>query len=249
MANRDRETIVFSGTISIDQYQYMRKFTFSSVTLWPMIGTLISCSFLFIVCCLRSFVCVCVCVCVLPNDFPDLHFPLFELLPTIPTFMSNGLYIFGSILCSSSSSNGPAYHSDLQPIEIVWAWIKGSIGRQYKKGDGLNELEERLVHEFEKVCTMGTKVERIIEKAAALTHQMWIEANREDDGDNNGAQPQAAAAAQEGLQQQQQQQQQPLVPNLDDPMINNPLLAMIEPLENDDHVGFSTEPTYGGVDI
>ena len=29
----------------------------------------------------------------------------------------------------------PAYHSDLQPIELVWAVIKGSIGRQYKKGN------------------------------------------------------------------------------------------------------------------
>ena len=29
----------------------------------------------------------------------------------------------------------PPYHSDVQPIELVWARVKGEVGRQYTKGD------------------------------------------------------------------------------------------------------------------
>jgi hypothetical protein len=42
----------------------------------------------------------------------------------------------------------PAYHSDLQPIELVWARVKGNVGRQYSNQSTLDLVYERLMHEF-----------------------------------------------------------------------------------------------------
>ena len=47
----------------------------------------------------------------------------------------------------------PAYHLDLQPIELVWAVMKGSIGRQYKKGNTFEDIERMLKEEFDKMCS------------------------------------------------------------------------------------------------
>ncbi len=40
------------------------------------------------------------------------------------------------------------YHSDLQPIELVWALIKGNVGRQYCLGTSLDMVHERLMAEM-----------------------------------------------------------------------------------------------------
>ena len=32
----------------------------------------------------------------------------------------------------------PPYHSDLQPIELVWAFVKGNVGRQYSNESTLD---------------------------------------------------------------------------------------------------------------
>ena len=42
----------------------------------------------------------------------------------------------------------PPYHSDLQPIEILWAFIKGNIGRQCCMSTTLHQVENRLRTEF-----------------------------------------------------------------------------------------------------
>jgi transposase len=49
----------------------------------------------------------------------------------------------------------PAYHSDLQPIELVWALVKGNVGRQYSNGTTLNMVYERLLHEFNQLEDRG----------------------------------------------------------------------------------------------
>jgi hypothetical protein len=36
----------------------------------------------------------------------------------------------------------PAYHSDLQPIELVWALVKGNVGWQYSNGTTLDMVNE-----------------------------------------------------------------------------------------------------------
>jgi transposase len=49
----------------------------------------------------------------------------------------------------------PPYHSDLQPIELTWARIKGNIGRQYSVGTTLALVHERLLHEFKNLEESG----------------------------------------------------------------------------------------------
>lgn len=43
----------------------------------------------------------------------------------------------------------PAYHSDLQPIELVWARVKGNVGRQYDADTKLSDVYDRLIVEFD----------------------------------------------------------------------------------------------------
>ncbi|KAF0710418.1 hypothetical protein AaE_012530 [Aphanomyces astaci] len=43
----------------------------------------------------------------------------------------------------------PPYHSDLQPIELVWANVKGHVGRRYTDGTGRADVKERLEEAFE----------------------------------------------------------------------------------------------------
>ncbi|ETV69167.1 hypothetical protein H257_15122 [Aphanomyces astaci] len=38
----------------------------------------------------------------------------------------------------------PPYHSDLQPIEYVWAYLKGNVGRQYTTDTTMEDVRARL---------------------------------------------------------------------------------------------------------
>ncbi|KAG9403906.1 hypothetical protein AC1031_005394 [Aphanomyces cochlioides] len=38
----------------------------------------------------------------------------------------------------------PPYHSDLQPIEYVWAYVKGVVGRQYTTETTMDDVRSRL---------------------------------------------------------------------------------------------------------
>ena len=42
----------------------------------------------------------------------------------------------------------PPYHSELQPIEILWAVVKGNIGREHYLVRSFQEVEEKLNAEF-----------------------------------------------------------------------------------------------------
>ncbi|RHZ13234.1 hypothetical protein DYB37_011186 [Aphanomyces astaci] len=42
----------------------------------------------------------------------------------------------------------PPYHSDLQPIEMVWAYVKGAVGRQYNTSTKFPDVRQRLDREF-----------------------------------------------------------------------------------------------------
>ena len=61
----------------------------------------------------------------------------------------------------------PPYHSDLKPIELLWALIKGNIGRSYSLGITLTEVEEKLKNEFYLICSevaqklIGSMIESI----------------------------------------------------------------------------------------
>ena len=76
----------------------------------------------------------------------------------------------------------PPYHSDLQPIELVWALVKGNIGRQYAIGTTLEIVNQRLETEFKKLQMTGqASIERMIESCAKTAARMHDEA-LDDDG-------------------------------------------------------------------
>ena len=47
----------------------------------------------------------------------------------------------------------PPHHSDLPPIELVWAKIKSSVARQYSKDASLKDVRRRLEEEFKNLLT------------------------------------------------------------------------------------------------
>ena len=69
------------------------------------------------------------------------------------------------------------HYSDLQPIELVWALIKGNVGRKYSEGITLREVKERLDEEFERLKTPdgGKEVERIIRSVDKTIERRWKE--------------------------------------------------------------------------
>lgn len=79
------------------------------------------------------------------------------------------------------------YHSDLQPIELVWALIKGNVGRQYSLGTSLDMVHERLMAEFAKLEESGhDSVNGMIEKCANLTNNLYLEIQNEEENDEEG---------------------------------------------------------------
>jgi hypothetical protein len=80
----------------------------------------------------------------------------------------------------------PAYHSDLQPIELVWALVKGNVGRQYSSGTTLDMVYERLMHEFNQLEDRGHRsINGMIEKCASLAAQFHGEIEQEDQLDDD----------------------------------------------------------------
>jgi hypothetical protein len=80
----------------------------------------------------------------------------------------------------------PAYHSDLQPIELVWAQVKGNVGRQYSNQITLNLVYERLMHEFNQLEDSGHQsINGMIEKCASLAAQFHAEMDAEDEIDDD----------------------------------------------------------------
>ncbi|KAH9136501.1 hypothetical protein AeRB84_018390 [Aphanomyces euteiches] len=47
----------------------------------------------------------------------------------------------------------PPYHSDLQPIELVWSYIKGKVGRQYTADTKFVDVRRRLDEAFENLSS------------------------------------------------------------------------------------------------
>ena len=77
----------------------------------------------------------------------------------------------------------PPYYSDLQPIELVWARIKGNVGRQYSIHTTLSMVLERLDREFDILLNSGSSsIQGMINKCAERTEKLYKEADlgRED---------------------------------------------------------------------
>ncbi|DAZ94152.1 TPA: hypothetical protein N0F65_007352 [Lagenidium giganteum] len=57
----------------------------------------------------------------------------------------------------------PPHHSDLQPIELVWANVKGTVGCQDTSATTFADVKERLVTAFANL--KGTTVQKSIDKS------------------------------------------------------------------------------------
>ena len=94
----------------------------------------------------------------------------------------------------------PPYHSDLQPIELLWALVKGRVGRQHNNETTLQLVYERLMAEFQAVERDGhSSVQGMIDKCAKVAKRFYDEmdideaddgeyasdSNNDDDNDHN----------------------------------------------------------------
>ncbi len=84
----------------------------------------------------------------------------------------------------------PPYHSDLQPIELVWALIKGNVGRKYSTETTLSMVHNPLMAEFGRLQDQGQQstgktIEKCAERAAAM-YKEQLEMDEEADEYESG---------------------------------------------------------------
>jgi transposase len=100
----------------------------------------------------------------------------------------------------------PPYHSDFQPIELLWARVKGEVGRQYDNQTTLSLVLQRLMDAFDRVEKTGQEsVLRMIEKCALTAKEFYKKVQAEtiavdgqvsdDDHSSDEDEEQAAPAA------------------------------------------------------
>ena len=76
----------------------------------------------------------------------------------------------------------PPYHSNLQPIELLWARVKGNVGRQYSIDSTLEIVYQRLLAEFANVeRDEESSVNKWIDKCAGIAEKMYQEIDKDDD--------------------------------------------------------------------
>ena len=67
----------------------------------------------------------------------------------------------------------PPYHSDIQTIEMVWALVKGNVGRQYSTSTTLDIVFTRLMKEFDVLGRTGNDViAKMIDSCSELS--LWM---------------------------------------------------------------------------
>lgn len=69
----------------------------------------------------------------------------------------------------------PPYHSDLQPIELIWANVKGEVGRQYDNNTNFSKVLERLKSAFANLTSKCVK--GCIDKTNKILHSIHKEIN------------------------------------------------------------------------
>lgn len=62
----------------------------------------------------------------------------------------------------------PPCHSDFQPIELLWAKLKGNIGRKYDSNTTMAILKQRLDEEFEASFSWNESIEGMIHKTTKI---------------------------------------------------------------------------------
>ena len=79
----------------------------------------------------------------------------------------------------------PPHHSDLQPIELLWAKLKGNIGRKYDSETTMSTLKHRLDKEFEDARLWYASVEGFIRKSTSIAADFYKSALVEDANDSD----------------------------------------------------------------
>ena len=65
----------------------------------------------------------------------------------------------------------PPYHSDLQPIETVWAVVKGEVGRKYTTDTTFAQVLQRLQQAFNNITTKT--VQGCINSSESELTKLW----------------------------------------------------------------------------
>ncbi|OQR83988.1 hypothetical protein ACHHYP_14045 [Achlya hypogyna] len=84
----------------------------------------------------------------------------------------------------------PPYHSDLQPIELVWANVKGAVGRQYTSTTSFADVFERLKTAFAQLSSndIYSTIKHTEGKVAALsTYLVELDECDDETGDTSSA--------------------------------------------------------------
>jgi len=69
----------------------------------------------------------------------------------------------------------PPYHSDLQPIELLWATLKGEVGRKYTSGITFTQVYDNLVAAFHQIRHKSDMLQRMIEHAVKECEKFLID--------------------------------------------------------------------------
>ena len=75
----------------------------------------------------------------------------------------------------------PPHHSDFQPIELLWAKLKGNIGRQYSINTTMSVLKQRLDDEFEKAKDWHDSIAGMIRKSRVICRSYYASGMDEDE--------------------------------------------------------------------
>ena len=77
----------------------------------------------------------------------------------------------------------PPHHSDLNPIKLTWARVKGNIGRQYSNNTTLDIVYECLKNELDALLTAHSTINGMIEKCAVIAKKFHGEMDLEEEID------------------------------------------------------------------
>lgn len=89
----------------------------------------------------------------------------------------------------------PPYHSDIQPIELLWALIKGNIGRQYDDMTILDTVHSQLLSEFDNISKPGCqRIQKMINSCSKTSHLMFAAMDEDDMYDSDDADDESFAS-------------------------------------------------------
>lgn len=75
----------------------------------------------------------------------------------------------------------PPCHSEFQPVELLWAKLKGNIGRKRDSNTTMSVPKERLDAEFKDSLKWHESVEGFMRKSTETAQKFWEEAQKDDD--------------------------------------------------------------------